>query len=217
MSAPVTAPIEPERTASVPAAKRSDDALNSGTPRFAARRWMATASASDPASGLSTNTRLPALITGITCSRWGRPSLVSRRTASTRSRRTGMPSTISTPCFFTSAVYSGTRLTLDSISALPCGDAATTRQPATCWPSAVSLSSFVKAVEWEVSRPMMPTRIGFSFSTGSAAVAHAADKPTRIAATILPDAVCAACIRSPPRCVSRPQHCRADPGRERPS
>ena len=82
-----------------------------------------------------------------------------------------MPATISTPCFFTSAVYSGTRLKLDSISGLPCGDAATTRQPATCWPSAVSLSSFVNAVDWEVSRPMMPTRISFSDTAGSAAVA----------------------------------------------
>ena len=82
---------------------------------------MAIASASDPATGLSMNTGLPAFSTGITCSRCGRPSLVSSSTASTRSSRAGMSSTISTPRSLTSAVNFGTRLVLLSMSRLPRG------------------------------------------------------------------------------------------------
>ena len=45
-----------------------------------------------------------------------------------------MLGTISTPISRTRRVYSGTRRTLDSMSRLPWGYAATTRQPGT-WPS----------------------------------------------------------------------------------
>ena len=59
-----------------------------------------------------------------------------------------MLGTISTPISRTRRVYSGTRRTLDSMSRLPWGYAATTRQPGT-WPSSPgSLRIRVKWTEW---------------------------------------------------------------------
>ena len=58
---------------------------------------MAIASASEPATGLSMNTGLRALNTGLACSRCGRPSTLSSSTTSTFFSSSSIESTISTP------------------------------------------------------------------------------------------------------------------------
>ena len=130
-------------------------------------------STKEAAIGLSMNTGLPAFKTGCSWSQWTRPSLDSSNTASTFCTSASTESTISTPKSRTFSVYSGTRLTLLSISKLPCGYAATTRTPATFGASSAFfgplLSVCVNARTWDVSNPMMPTLIWVSAPSGCAA------------------------------------------------
>jgi hypothetical protein len=92
-------PIEPPRTACVSTAKRNDDELNTGTFASAAIRKIVAASRNDPAIGLSIKTGLPAFNTGLTCSRWGRPSTLSSSTPSTFRHKSSMLSYIVTLYF----------------------------------------------------------------------------------------------------------------------
>src|SRR5262249_37434702 len=75
--APFTSPIFPPRIACALLTYLSDDEENTETLYCRAASKIATASVSDPAIGLSMKTVLPALSTGSTCSRCGRPSFVS--------------------------------------------------------------------------------------------------------------------------------------------
>src|SRR5690606_41431722 len=61
----------------------SEDAEKTGILYFLEASKMATASSSEAAIGLSMNMRLPAANTSNACSRWSRPSLVSKSTTST--------------------------------------------------------------------------------------------------------------------------------------
>ncbi len=87
---------------------RSEEAEKQGTFFSAARRKISIASARLPPTGLSINSGLPAAITGRACSKCLRPSMLSIKTASTRSSRAGIESTISTPAFRISSAYCGT-------------------------------------------------------------------------------------------------------------
>jgi len=73
----------PLRIASTSEPKRSDELEKQGTFFSLASRKISMQSASEPASGLSMNSGLPASITGRAHSRCGRPSTSSRKTTST--------------------------------------------------------------------------------------------------------------------------------------
>ena len=81
----------------MPGLNRSDELEKTGTLVSLASSKIAIASASEPATGLSMKTGLPALSTGRTCSRCGRPSTLSSSTTSTFSSSASIESTISTP------------------------------------------------------------------------------------------------------------------------
>jgi hypothetical protein len=100
---------------------RSDEDVNTGVPLASAAAKIASASASEPARGLSMKQGFFAPITANACWRCGRPSLVSNSTASTLPISSSIDPTISTPSFCICSVYCGTRSTLDLMSGLPCG------------------------------------------------------------------------------------------------
>lgn len=160
-------PIDPLRIAWAPLENRRDDEEKTGTSYFFAARKIASVSASEPAIGLSIKTGLPAWKTSSTCSRWGRPSLVSSSTTSHCFTTAATESTTVTPSSLICSVYFGIRLVLDSISALPRGQATTTRYPASSGAGSSALSRRAKAMLWDVSSPIIPTRWDFSWA-GSA-------------------------------------------------
>ena len=155
-SAPNIFPTLPEAASCADSMYRRDELEKKGTLNFSERAYNAIASVSVPATGLSMNIGLPALITSNACCRWGLPSLVSNKTKSTFLSSAAIESTISTPIFFTSSIYPGILLVEDSISALPGGYAATTRNPLYLSAALAAFKALVKAMLWEVSRPMMP-------------------------------------------------------------
>ena len=102
--------------------KRSDELEKQGVPYFSASWKIRTASASEPATGLSMKTGLWAFRTGSTCSRCGRPSTLSSSTTSTFPIRASIESTISTLNSSRSwRVKPSMRSRLDAMSGLPPG------------------------------------------------------------------------------------------------
>ena len=85
------------RVSGMPLWKRTDDALKNGVPVDFDSATIFRASSRLAASGLSMKTRLPALNTGVTCARCGRPSTLVSRTTSTLASSASMLSTSSTP------------------------------------------------------------------------------------------------------------------------
>jgi hypothetical protein len=113
-------------------AKRREEAEKNGVLLSRASRAISRASRRLPASGLSMNRRFPAAKTARACSRWGRPSTLMIRTASTFRQSASIESTISTPNFSWSwRVKLSTRVRLASTSGLPPLKPQTTRAPGT--------------------------------------------------------------------------------------
>ena len=132
--------------------KRNDEELNHGTPASRAALAIARASSRDAARGLSMNTGFLPFNTCFACSRWTRPSTLSRSTASTFFEGVGISGTISTLYLVcNSSANLSTRVRLDSISWLPPLYAATIRAPTIR--GAPGVSSTANAVTCEVSVP----------------------------------------------------------------
>src|ERR1051325_9011222 len=151
--------MEPPRTAWEDLAKRRPEELKIGTLAALASRKISIVSRSAPAMGLSMKTGLRGFKTGLTCSRCGRPSMLSSSTASTSRHISSMLPQIFTSYFSRRVLaYSSTREALEGMSGLPPLKAATTLAPETWALAAGLLSASVKATTCEVSQPMMPRR-----------------------------------------------------------
>src|SRR5690606_1225653 len=141
--------------------KRKDEEENTGTLFCFAKSNICLASLYEAAIGLSINKVFLALITGMACSKCTLPSLLSNNTTSTFFNSALISLTISTPYFFTSSMYFGTRSTEDGISLLPCATAATTLYPLNLGSGFSPFKDLVNAVACDVSNPIIPTRFPF--------------------------------------------------------
>ena len=145
----------------IPGLNRSDELEKQGTFFSAARRKISIASARLPATGLSMNSGLPAAITGRACSKCLRPSRLSSNTASTRSSRAGIESTISTPPL--RSLLGVLRHATDAVGNVLAAAGKRGHHPhAGKLGAGVGIvdSALVKAGTCEVSQPMMPIRSG---------------------------------------------------------
>ena len=115
------------RNAAIAGPNRRLEDEKQGTFCSLARRKISMASANEAAIGLSTNSGLPAAITGRAWARCGRPSTLSSSTASTFGSSSSIEPTISTPMPRSCSLYGFIWAKLWGISGLPPGKAATTR------------------------------------------------------------------------------------------